>query len=67
LAEVELNLDSDDSPGQLNAASIRYRIAAGPGSGGRPLTLRIPDLLRADPAPKPFTANQDGFSVNCAV
>ena len=52
---------------QLNAASIRYRIAVGQGAGGRALTLRNPALTRTDSTPKPFTANQDGFSLNCAA
>ena len=51
---------------QLNAASIRYRIAVGQGAGGRTLTLENPALARTDSVPKPFTANQNGFSLNCA-
>jgi hypothetical protein len=51
----------------LNAASIRYRIAVGQGAGGRTLTLKNPALARTDSTPKPFTTNQNGFSLNCAV
>ena len=51
----------------LNAASIRYRIAVGQGAGRRTLTLKNPALNRTDATPKPFTANQDSFSLNCAV
>jgi len=43
------------------------RIAAGQGAGGRTLTLKNPALVRTDSTPKPFTANRDGFSLNCAV
>ncbi len=66
-AELELNLEPADTLDQLNAASIRYRIAVGQGAGGRTLTLKNPVLTRTDSTPKPFTANQDGFSLNCAV
>jgi ribosomal protein S27E len=62
-----LNLEPADTLDQLNAASIRYRIAVGQGAGGRTLTLKNPALARADSTPKPFTANRDGFSLNCAV
>ena len=51
----------------LNATSIRYRVAVGPGAGARTVTLKNPALVRADSTPKPFTANRDGFSLNCAV
>jgi len=62
-----LDLEPADTLDHLNAASIRYRIAAGQGAGGRTLTLKNPALARTDPTPKPFTANQNGFSLNCAV
>ncbi|MFM7119329.1 MAG: transposase zinc-binding domain-containing protein, partial [Gammaproteobacteria bacterium] len=61
-----LDLEPADTLDQLNAASIRYRIAVGHGAGGRTLTLKNPALARADSIPKPFTANRDGFSLNCA-
>jgi hypothetical protein len=62
-----LDLEPADSLDQLNAASIRYRIAVGQGAGGRTLTLKNPALARTDSTPKPFTTNQNGFSLNCAV
>lgn len=62
-----LDLEPTDTLDQLNAASIRYRIAVGQGAGGRTLTLKNPALARTDSTPKPFTANQNGFSLNCAV
>jgi len=61
-----LDLEPADTLDQLNAASIRYRIAVGQGAGGRTLTLKNPALVRTDSAAKPFTANRDGFSLNCA-
>ncbi len=62
-----LDLEQADVLDALNAASTRYRIALGPGAGGRTLTLRNPALQRPDPAPKPFTVDRDGFSLNAAV
>ena len=62
-----LDLEPTDTLDHLNAASIRYRIAVGQGAGGRTLTLKNPALVRTDSTPKPFTANRDGFSLNCAV
>jgi hypothetical protein len=62
-----LDLELADTFDHLNAASIRYRIAVGQGAGGKTLTLKNPALARADSEPKPFTANRDGFSLNCAV
>jgi hypothetical protein len=56
-----------DTLDQLNAASIRDRIALGQGAGARNLTLKNPALVRTNSTPKPFTANQNGFSLNCAV
>ena len=66
-AQLGLNLEPADPLDQLNAASIRYRIAVGQGAGGRTLTLKNPALTRTDSTPKPFTANLDSFSLNCAV
>jgi hypothetical protein len=60
-----LDLEPSDSLDQLNAASIRYRIAVGQGAGSRTLTIRNPALARTDSTPKPFTANQNSFSLNC--
>ena len=51
----------------FNAASVRYRIAIGPNSGKKMLTLRSDALIRTDTQPKPFTVNRDGFSLNAAV
>lgn len=62
-----LDLESPDTLDQLNAASIRYRIAVGQGAGGRTLTLDNPALARTNSTPKPFTANRNGFSLNCSV
>jgi len=58
-----LDLEPSDTLDQLNAASIRYRIAVGQRAGGRTLTLKNPALARTDSTPKPFTANRDGFSL----
>ena len=61
-----LELEPRDVIDELAAASIRYRIAAGPGAGQRTLTLRSPSLAR--PAtPKPLTADVQGVSLNAAV
>lgn len=62
-----LDLEPADTLDHLNVASIRYRIAVGNGAGSRTLTLKNPALARTDSTPKPFTANRDGFSLNCAV
>jgi ribosomal protein S27E len=63
-----LNLQDPDTLDPLSAASIRYRIALGPGAGQRTLTVRDPLLARpGSPASKPFTVNADGFSLNAAV
>ncbi len=51
----------------FNAASVRYRIAIGPNSGQKTLTHRPQSLIRTDTQPKPFTVNQDRFSLNAAV
>ena len=67
LAKLALNLQPSDAMDHLKAASTRYRIAVGQGAGGRTLTLKNPALNRTDATPKPFTANQDSFSLNCAV
>ena len=55
-------------PLDSNAASVRYRIAIGPGAGQRTFTLRDPALAQPaeQNAPKPFTVNRDGFSLNAA-
>ena len=45
----------------LSAASIRYRIAIGPHSGSRTLTLHDPSFIRTDKSTKALTAVWDGF------
>jgi ribosomal protein S27E len=62
-----LDLAPQDGLDSLDAASTRYRIALGPAAGQRMLTLRSHSLLRADPLPKPFTVERNGFSLNAAV
>ena len=62
-----LDLGETDTLDTLNAASTRYRVAIGPGAGGRTLTLKNPGLQRTDTQPKPFTVDRDGFSLNAAV
>ena len=64
-----LDLQDPDTLDQLTAASVRYRIAIGPGAGQRTLTLRDPALVQPaeQSVPKPFTVNRDGFSLNAAV
>ena len=58
----------DTSPlDNLNAASIRYTIALGPGKGNRTLTIHNPALIRHDQPIKTLTSDQNGFSLNAAV
>ena len=61
-----LDLEPRDVIDELAAASIRYRIASGPGAGQRTLTLRSPSLARPT-TPKALTADLQGFSLNAAV
>ncbi|MEM1434504.1 MAG: transposase [Pseudomonadota bacterium] len=49
-----LDLEPSDTLDHLNAAA-------------RTLTLKNPALARTDLTPKPFTVNQNGFSLNCSV
>ena len=64
--QPRLDLEPQNVIDEFAAASVRYRIAAGPGAGQRTLTLRSPALAR--PAtPKPLTVNHQGFSINAAV
>ena len=51
----------------VSAASVRYRIAIGPHSGNRTLTLHDPSCIKTDKSPKPLTVDRDGFSLNAAV
>jgi len=54
------------STASFGAASLQYRVILGPNAGSRLLTLR--NTLSSTPAStKPFTAAQDGFSLNAAV
>jgi len=62
-----LDLADTDTLDAISAASTRYRVAIGPGAGGRTLTLKNPGLQRTDTQPKPFTVDRDGFSLNAAV
>lgn len=61
-----LDLEEMDALDALRAASIRYRVALGPGAGRRTATLVDPSLARPETV-KPFTVNQQGFSLNAAV
>lgn len=62
-----LNIEAQDALDSLSGASIRYRVAIGPGAGARTLTLKNRALRRERPAGKPFTVDRDGFSLNAAV
>ena len=62
-----LDLDFHEPMDSLSAASIRYRIAIGPHSGSRTLTLHDPSFIRTDKPEKASTADRDGFSLNAAV
>ena len=62
-----LDLDFHEPLDSLSAASIRYRIAIGPHSGSRTLTLHDPSFIRTDKHEKTLTADRDGFSLNAAV
>ena len=62
-----LDLEPPDTLRHLNAASIGYRVAVGRRAGSRTLTLKNPALAENQSTRKPFTADRDGFSLNCAV
>lgn len=65
-----LELETDEAMDTLAAASIRYRIAVGPQTGRRTLTIVDPHLVRESGKKsmhKPLTASQDNFSLNAAV
>ncbi len=62
-----LDLDFHEPMDTVSAASIRYRIAIGPHSGSRTLTLHDPSFIRTDRPVKALTADRDGFSLNAAV
>ena len=59
-----LDFEETDIFDTLNAASIRYRGAIGPGAGSRTLTLKNPGLQRTEIQPKLFTGDRNGFSLN---
>jgi hypothetical protein len=61
-----LELEPRDVIDKLAAASIRNRIAEGPGAGQHSLALRSPSLARLA-TPKPLTADRHGFSLHAAV
>ena len=65
-AQPSLDLEETDALDALRAASIRYRVALGPGAGCRTATLKDPSPVRPETM-KPFAANQQGFSLNAAV
>ena len=62
-----LDLDFHEPLDSVSAASVRYRIAIGPHSGNRTLTLHDPSCIKTDKSPKPLTVDRDGFSLNAAV
>jgi hypothetical protein len=62
-----LDLDFHEPMDTVSAASIRYRIAIGPHSGSRTLTLHHPLFIRTDKPVKASTEDRDGFSLNAAV
>ena len=62
-----LDFDFHESMDSVSAASIRYRIAIGPHSGSRTLTLHDPSFIRTDKPEKALTTDRDGFSLNAAV
>ena len=62
-----LDLDFHEPLDLVRAASVRYRIAIGPHSGNRTLTLHDPSCIKTDKSPKPLTVDRDGFSLNAAV
>ena len=62
-----LDLQDTDTLDVFNSASTRYRIAIGPGAGGKTLTLKHAAPKPANGRPKPFTVDRDGFSLNAAV
>jgi hypothetical protein len=62
-----LDLGFHEPLDSLSAASIRYRIAIGPHSGSRTLTLHDPSFIRTDKTKKALTADRDSFSLNAAV
>jgi hypothetical protein len=62
-----LDLDFHEPMDAVSAASVRYRIAIGPHSGNRTLTLHDPLFIRTDKPEKALIADRNGFSLNAAV
>jgi hypothetical protein len=58
-----LIFDSDEPMDSISAASTRCRIAIGPHSGRRTLTLHDPVFVRSDTPAKILTADRSGFSL----
>jgi hypothetical protein len=65
--QLSLDVNSNEPKDTVSAASMRYRLAIGPHSGRRTLTLHDPALVRTGKPVKALTANRDGFSLNAAV
>jgi hypothetical protein len=60
-----LDLEPADGFEQLLGSAIHYRIATGPHAGNKALTLRtVPPATTGD---KPYTAHEDGFSINAGT
>jgi hypothetical protein len=51
----------------VTTACIRYRVAIGPHSGKRVMTLNNPALVQPARPGKPLTAGRNGFTLNAAV
>jgi len=60
-------VESRDALDALGAPSIQYRIAVGPQTGRKVLTLKRAAPAATSSVPKPFTVARDGFSLNAAV
>ena len=66
--QPRLDFQPDETMGNIESASIRYRIAVGPDAGRRTMVIIDPHLVSEVPrSTKPFTAARDGFSLNAAV
>ena len=55
------------SAASTEASDRRYRVAMGPHSGSRTLTLHDPSFIRTDKPQKALTTDRDGFSLNAVV
>jgi hypothetical protein len=65
--QLWLDLADPESLDDISAASIRYRMAIGPHSGNRTLTINNPALAIKEGGHKSLTTNREGFSLNAAV